>query len=270
MPWLLARGNLLPVLTPITRQPCRNVWMMTADVRLAGIRSRVVQLSQSNKRRSNMNTQSSESEPTCLSGGAEGADKLFGKLASAAGHKVVHFGFKGMQSSEAFHALNAEELAAASPHVNRAAVFLQRNPPRKAYVRKLIQRNYYQVSTAESIYAVTRWNQVGGRRGATEEGRLGGGTGWAVAMGIAVGVPQVYLFAMEKAQWYRYSYERKKWERVASSSVPGPTGRYAGIGSRDLDDAGVKAISSLYGDGQHSFCTTAHNRTGTRSHLEAE
>lgn len=184
----------------------------------------------------------------CLSGGAEGADLVFGTLAATAGHKVVHYGFEGMKSKVPLHILDKEQLQQASVHVHQAASFLQRQPPRRGYVTKLIQRNFFQVNTATSIYAVTRWNLIDAESKITQEGNLGGGTGWAVAMAIALQVPNVYLFAIERAQWYRYSYEpeTKGWQRIEPGSVPPPSGRYAGIGSRDLGEVGQKAISDLY------------------------
>eukprot|EP00438_Fugacium_kawagutii_P024736 Skav213486 [mRNA] locus=scaffold3849:44843:45568:- [translate_table: standard] len=184
---------------------------------------------------------------TCLSGGAEGADLFFGKLAAAAGHHVIHFGFSGMKSreQEAVRQLTNEELQQANEYIHQASQILQRHSPTKPYVRKLIQRNFFQVNTAENVYAVSRWNLKNPKSGETEEGKLGGGTGWAVAMAILLGVPNIYLYAIEKMQWYRYSYESQGWEKV--TELPAPSGRYAGIGSRDLGDVGERAIAELYG-----------------------
>ena len=42
------------------------------------------------------------------------------------------------------------------------------------------------------------------------------------------------------------SYVEQVWKRIERNAVPTPTGRYAGIGSRDLGEVGEKAIEDLY------------------------
>ena len=200
-----------------------------------------------------MNESNNRGSNVCLSGGAEGADAVFGEIATAAGHEVVHFAFHGMHSAttatgqQSFHVLSPEELQAADPFVLRASTMIKRHPPRKGYVKKLIRRNYYQVQTAERVYAVTRWNLVPeSKTKETMEGQLGGGTGWAVAMAIQLGVASIYLYALERELWYVYNHQDSKWQRMGQDTPPAPSGRYAGIGSRDLGERGVAVIQELF------------------------
>lgn len=179
----------------------------------------------------------------CLSGGAEGADLCFGRFAESAGHGVRHYSFAGGHKGVPHVVvLSDAQLAAADPHVARAAKTLKRNAPRQPHVRKLIQRNYYQVCDAERVYAVTRWNQRDRNSTATTVGELGGGTGWAVQMGIDLGVRELYLYAIEYAAWW--TWRDGAW--VRADAVPRPHGRYAGIGSRDLTAVGERAIRELF------------------------
>mmetsp|Transcript_3183 Transcript_3183/g.5778 ORF Transcript_3183/g.5778 Transcript_3183/m.5778 type:complete len:529 (-) Transcript_3183:446-2032(-) len=183
----------------------------------------------------------------CFSGGADGADILFDELATKHGHAIVHYGFRGMKSRTVFHTLAPEELQEADEPVRRASMFLRRKNPRKPYVRNLIKRNYFQVRAAERVYAVTRWNlKQGGDGLQTVEGQLGGGTGWAVAMAVILGVPEIFLYAIEKGKWYRYDYDGCRWEVVENTLVPRPEGRYAGIGSRHLGMQGEAVLRALY------------------------
>lgn len=188
-------------------------------------------------------------QSVCLSGAAKGADTLFGKCAERMGHDVVHFGFAGMEThgNEHVKVLTCTELEAADGPVRRAAESLRRNTPTKPYVSNLIRRNFYQVKTAERVYAVSRWNQRSKISFVTTEGELGGGTGWAVQMALDLRVPEVYFFAIERRQWYMYRYgdHHGSWERL-TATPPKPFGRYAGIGSRDLGKDGEDAIQSLY------------------------
>ncbi len=62
---------------------------------------------------------------------------------------------------------------------------------------------------------------------------------------------EIYLFDLERAQWYSYRQHTAVWERVEAGGVPPAHGRYAGIGSRDLKQGsdthrGVRVIESLY------------------------
>lgn len=188
----------------------------------------------------------SERISTCYSGGAEGADLAFDRKAREAGHDVVHFGYPGMKAKVPLVRLTEEQILAASEPMARASKFMRRKPPHRQHVKNLTHRGYYVAQAVDSIYAVTRWNLVGKDSLETVEGQLGGGTGWAIAMGIQLGVSEVYLFAIEREQWYSYCTEAAAWLKVDACSVPSPSGNYAGIGSRELGSVGQAAIDALY------------------------
>jgi hypothetical protein len=71
---------------------------------------------------------------------------------------------------------------------------------------------------------------------------VAGGTGWAVEMAIQKGKP-VHVFDMNRNQWY-------KWDTFANKFVqeetPKLTQSFAGIGSRELTEAGIQAIRDVY------------------------
>lgn len=199
------------------------------------------------------NNDDAREENVCYSGGAKGADLTFGLWAARNQHAVVHYTFEGKGGYKGEHArvLTQEQLAEAKEAVKEAGLSLGRNVPRDPVVKNLINRNYYQVKDAERVYAVTRWNLAkDDDHGSTVEGELGGGTGWAVQMAIQRRCPEIYLYALERAQWYAWSQDSGcNWKRV--ESVPRPHGRYAGIGSRELGEGGdpkfgEKIIEMLY------------------------
>merc|ERR1711916_18241 len=195
------------------------------------------------ERREKRENREREGEDVCLSGGADGADFYFGKQAEKSQHTVVHYGFAGMRSECKIEVLSSAQLEAAMPYVKKCAVLIKRSPPAKEYVKQLIQRNYYQIKTCQTCYAVTRWNL---EKGKTTVGRLGGGTGWAVGMAIITGVRHIYLYDLERLQWYSYSQETRKWKQLDPDQVPLAKGRYSGIGSRNLGPEGEAAIRWLY------------------------
>jgi hypothetical protein len=53
---------------------------------------------------------------------------------------------------------------------------------------------------------------------------------------------KLYLFDQTSQAWYQWD---KIWSKM-SAVPPTPTGVYAGIGSRDMTEAGIAAINALY------------------------
>jgi hypothetical protein len=173
-----------------------------------------------------------------FSGGAPGADQLFGKLAKAAGHKVVHFSFEGHHEGiENRFPLSIRNLLVADTYLQDANKLLQRTFPTKTSdVNNLLRRNYYQVYDTERVYAATELD---------EKGRPKGGTAWAVVMAIQLSVPEIYVF---DTVWKKFSHLDKNrliWE---INKPTRPQGKYTGIGSRpkNLSPEAIQAITDLY------------------------
>lgn len=176
----------------------------------------------------------------CLSGGADGADVQWGMCAGKFGHNVIHWSFHGHRSqapeTEVVR-LNEDQLAEAAPAVKRAAKALSKHPPRAPFARNLIHRNYYQVAWANRVYAVAT----------LKDNLVQGGTGWAVQMYLDRALddpefkPEAYVYCQEIEEWHQMvdGY----W--VIIEKPPVPHGLWAGIGSRDLGQAGKDAIRSL-------------------------
>jgi hypothetical protein len=70
-----------------------------------------------------------------------------------------------------------------------------------------------------------------------------GGTGWAVGMAIEEGKP-VYVFDQEKEQWFTYNAILGAF--LPLYDTPVLTSNFAGIGTRELNDAGRQAIRDVY------------------------
>lgn len=163
----------------------------------------------------------------CYSGGAKGADTIFGEQAAKAGHTVVHYRPKDVKDPE-IKKLADQQLIRANKYLKRTY------PTDKESVNDLLRRNYLQIQTVDKIYAVTPLN---------EDMIPYGGTAWAITMGMNIGVEEIYVFDYIKDSWYEYNglLWLKLWV-----SPPKPEGEYAGIGSRVLPENGVQAIEKLY------------------------
>jgi hypothetical protein len=181
----------------------------------------------------------------CLSGGALGADLQWGMCAGMAGHTVIHWSFKGHRTTapkQELVVLNAEQLLAADEALKAAAPKLLKGyrvgrPPDRndSFVANLLRRNFYQVATAERVYAVT----------SIKDGIVQGGTAWATQMFMDRfnGDPcECYVFDQVADGWFKWN---GLWEAI--SSPPEPFGVWAGIGSRDLQQNGKAAIRALLG-----------------------
>jgi len=171
----------------------------------------------------------------CFSGGAQGADTLWGDLALNAGHKLIHYIFNGHKSTCPYtKILTQQELDFADKFLNYANKTLNRHFPTKSlFVNNLLRRNFYQVRNSTSVYAIAR----------ISNGLVEGGTAWAVQMFIdknkGASCP-CYVYCQTANKWYRWTEE---WVECVP---PRPQGAWTGIGSRDLTAQGIAAAQELF------------------------
>lgn len=179
----------------------------------------------------------------CFSGGAIGADSEWSQAASYFNHDVEHYSFDGHKiCSKAVGnviTLTELDLKFATPNVRQAALFLRKNPPYKPFTKNLIHRNFYQIYDTEAVYAV----------GGIIDGFVQGGTAWAVYMYILT-IPKfkkhVYFFDQGTEKWYEYTSNPYPWFEI--EKPPKPNGKWTGIGTRNLTNAGKSAIWSVFKD----------------------
>jgi hypothetical protein len=183
----------------------------------------------------------------CFSGGANGADHAWGLMALEKKHDLIHFTFSGHKPAvdKNLQLLSEHELKTADPYVLHASKFMKRKyPSNKEHVNNLIRRNWYQIRFAERIYAIANFLQE-------DPGtlKISGGTAWAATMYVDRWYMEknfkeceLYLFDMQSNTWMQWWETWKTIERP-----PIPYGRYAGIGSRDISDEGIRAIFEVYG-----------------------
>lgn len=166
-----------------------------------------------------------------FSGGAEGADRLFGLFCRDNKIKYIHFSFNSHKSSEDNcleipdeHLSNSNEIFES---LKKANLVLRRKIPfRNGYVYKLLARNHYQIMFTDSVYAITSIETPN---------TVSGGTAWAVQMYIdkckELNIPaKIYVFCIKKYKPFCYNNETGEFEEC--DTVPHPSGRWTGIGSR--------------------------------------
>lgn len=177
----------------------------------------------------------------CYSGGADGADSLWGGLATLLDHTVMHFSFHGHKTSadrSQIIMLTESDLSlSALPMTNVSKVINRNYPPSSKYVRNLIDRNYYQVAISERVYAI----------GSLDSNNIvKGGTAWAVHCFIEQNNnPEVYLLDKQTLHWW--VYENSKWVLKPESYLPPqPNGQWAGIGSRNISSDVIDYIFNSF------------------------
>lgn len=182
----------------------------------------------------------------CLSGGAKGADAQWGMNAGRDGQSVIHWSFEGHKhfvAEQEIVRLSQEQLEKADEHLKLASKTLKRPWPgkRSKTVSALLRRNWYQVAWSESLYAVSSIDPV--------KKVVEGGTGWAVQMFLDRMAKRaeleplpLYVFDQKQELWFQWV---GGWKTI--DAPPKPQGIWAGIGTRDLNDAGKWAIRNLFG-----------------------
>lgn len=179
----------------------------------------------------------------CLSGGAKGSDAQWGMTAGSAGHSVIHWSYdkhKVWAPEQETVRLTQDQLDVADTFLHRANKTLGRVVPTwKPWLCNLLRRNYYQVKWTNSVYAVGKF----------KDGKVDGGTAWAIQMyldrfiydGEDPARCKLYFFDQENACWFVW---QDGWQ-VLPGPPPVPTGVWTGIGTRELNDAGKTAIRTL-------------------------
>lgn len=174
------------------------------------------------------------------SGDAVGSDAAWTSAAREVGIKNTR-----NFSTKSYDALSEEEKKEADSEYLKAATELNRPAlSSTTYKGKLVRRNWLQVKNSDAIFA------IGSIVNSLERGRSGlnyskhavvdGGTGYAVQMAINNNKP-VHVFDQDKGKWFT-------WKDGNFVEEPSPvlTKRFAGIGTRQINDSGKAAIKEIF------------------------
>lgn len=174
------------------------------------------------------------------SGGCAGSDMEWENQGLRYGVKTNAYSFGNhVQSSKNQCKLTQTQLNEGYEHAFTASQTLQRPWSRiadKPYMKNLIGRNWFQVKNADCVYAIGTF--VNGSKKL-----VNGGTGWAVQMALDSGKP-VYFFEQDENRWYQFNHTFDIFVEI--SEVPKLTENFAGIGTREINEAGEAAIGSVY------------------------
>lgn len=184
----------------------------------------------------------SEFQNVCYSGGAAGADRLFGLWARANNIEEIHLSFnKHKHHVDSNTVLELPHHILSDPEVmtklQLANKTLKRKVPKNgSYVYNLLARNAFQVIASDRIYALAK---------IITPDRIDGGTAWAVQMYIdSTENPEIYVYNILDNS--PYIYDKCSNEYKSISTVPIPHGKWTGIGSRSATKIDMDSFSAYF------------------------
>lgn len=195
-----------------------------------------------------INTKLDLSNITCHSGGAIGSDTYFEQIGNKYGVKTKAYSYKtSYHNSESKIEISEEDFLEGIKEVNKSIKILKRFNSGK-YIN-LLARNWCQVKYSDEIFAIgtilepKQRNSKGYYNNSIIQ-IVDGGTGYATTMSIIHNKPLI-VFDQKKDNWFKWSYISNKF--VLLKDCPKITKQnFAGIGTREIKENGIKAIETLY------------------------
>jgi hypothetical protein len=192
-------------------------------------------------------TSTAAAEYTNYSGAATGGDTVWAEVG-----KEYGLGKQVDYTVNTYDRLTPEQKDEVEAAYIRAAQDLGRpifdlndSDSKKVYSGKLVRRDYLQAKAADAVFAIGNIVTPGSKNKKgyivkSKTDSVDGGTGYAVQMAINLGKP-VYVFDQTYEKWFA-------WEdgKFRISEVPTLTKKFAGIGTREINEAGKQAIRDVY------------------------
>ena len=207
---------------------------------------------------------------TLHSGGALGADSMWGQIAEEYGipntpDRQMHY-YNNQPTPKGNVQISTEDYEEGRYKVAEAAKANWGYQYKTMKDDRLI-RNWSQVKHSDAIYAIGTMvkegerifpNQSGDTRTAKHTA-VTGGTGYAVEMAIQAGKP-VYVFDQSRNRWFKNI--NGEW---STSEVPTLTPNFAGIGTRQIQQNGIDAIRSVF---EKTFSTVQQRNQQTMQSVD--
>jgi len=171
----------------------------------------------------------------CYTGGAAGADYIFERESIKKRFKVVAYSFDDHNTkSKNRFILNKRQLAEGFKHIKITNNRLNRNISNiDSYIKNLISRDWFQVKNSDAVFAV----------GIIIGNNVQGGTGYSISCAIDH-KKTVYVYDQSYGNWFYYDYDDDQFQIY--EGIPKLTEKFAGIGTRDINNDGVNAIIKLF------------------------
>jgi hypothetical protein len=171
------------------------------------------------------------------SGGAAGAEAVFGAAAERHGLDEVNFTFEGHCDvrRRGVRVLNHEELQNGDVSLEYVSKLMNRRYTESATIRKVLQTLWYQVNYGQEIYVVGV---------ILPDQTVRGGTGWGAEFAKLCNKP-LHVFDQERDAWFKW--RDTDWQQLGEADPPiiaHP--HFTGTGTRRLEPNGQRAIEQLF------------------------
>ena len=177
---------------------------------------------------------------TIHSGGALGADSIFGYYGTVNNHKVVHHLHKNQKCYSKHGVLvyhSDDELIQMRSRLKGVCNIVQKNYPSNENIEKILLRNMFQIEESEAVVAIAPVVDLA-------KWVIHGGAGYAVAGARLLNI-SVYVFDLENHTWFHSPDNTKMLGPTFSPNVESLPPRITGIGSREINEAGKQEIVEL-------------------------
>lgn len=177
------------------------------------------------------------------SGGATGSDTRWAETANKYGiGKTVNY---RPEHLDLLTPAQTQEVETA--YIGAANKLGRKQLDANTFAGRLVRRDYLQAKAADSIFAVGHILRPGEKnaKGYTVRSTIpsvDGGTGYAIQMGIDLHKP-VHVYDQVYDQWYRFDYDDNTF---VAEDTPILTPKFAGIGTREINDKGINAIEQVF------------------------
>ena len=184
---------------------------------------------------------------TCHSGGAAGSDTLWELFCELYGIKTKAWSYKTKShKSDNKIEITDEDYIEGIDKIKKANKLLGRKSIDK--YMNLLARNWAQVKYSEEIFAIGCIVKEGEKSKSgfivtSKSPSVDGGTGWAVMMAI-LNNKTVYVYDQIKESWYKWSYIIDSFVKIKTPKIQSKN--FAGIGTREINEAGKKAIEQVF------------------------
>ena len=170
-----------------------------------------------------------------FSGGAAGAEAMFGACAERHGIEEVNFTFDGhnAERGRGVRVLNHEELRSGDVSLAYVSRLMNRRYTEAATIRKVLQTLWYQVNAGQEIYVVGT---------ILPDQTVRGGTGWGAEFAKLCNKP-LYVFDQDQDGWF--AWDGETWTAMPSGPVISHP-HFTGTGTRTLKANGRRAIEHLF------------------------
>ena len=173
------------------------------------------------------------------SGGAAGADSAWANAGKKSNINVIAHSFQGHKVAEGKPFVHSQSALNAADNllikVRKEYMPYKQFETSKEFVKNLLRRNFFQIKDSQALFAI-------GKIEDTPVGkRVAGGTSWAFYMAVDQNKP-AYIFNQKDNTWYKA--QGKELVPIDRKKIPRYT-EIAGVGSRDLTEAGRKEIQDF-------------------------